>query len=38
MQMRYFNYREPTGQSYDWQGSFATGTDISKIHPELIEE
>jgi hypothetical protein len=38
MQMRYFNYREPTGQSYDWQGSFAAGTDISKIHPELIEE
>lgn len=38
MQMRYFNYREPTGQSYDWAGSFAAGRDIKSIHPELIAE
>lgn len=36
MQMRYFNFDEPTGQSYDWAGSFAAGQDISAIHPELI--
>lgn len=36
MQMRYFNFREPTGQSYDWVGSFAAGKDIRTVHPGLI--
>ncbi len=36
MQLRYFNYREPVGQSYDWAGAVAAGHDLSAIHPGLI--
>ncbi len=36
MQLRYFNYRDLTGQSYDWAGAVAAGHDLSKIHPGLI--
>lgn len=36
MQMRYFNYRDTIGQSYDWIGSFAAGVGIEEIHPELL--
>ena len=38
MQMRYFNYLEPIGQKIGWAGSFAVGTSISAIHPELVLE
>ena len=38
MQMRYFNYRDPMGQSYDWVGSFAAGHDIRSVHPDLIAD
>ena len=36
MQMRYFNYLEPTGIRIGWKGSFAAGNSIKEIHPELI--
>ena len=38
MQMRYFNFAEPTGRSYGWKGSFATGQDFRAIHPELCAD
>jgi hypothetical protein len=36
MQMRYFNYLDPVGQSYDWAGAVAAGQDMCAIHPGLI--
>jgi hypothetical protein len=36
MQIRYFNFREPTGQRIGWAGSFAAGKNIREVHPELI--
>ena len=36
MQIRYFNFREPTGRRIEWAGSFAAGKSIRDIHPELI--
>lgn len=38
MQIRYFNFREPTGQRIGWVGSFAAGKNIREVHPELIVE
>ena len=38
MQIRYFNFAEPTGMSYWWKGSFADGVDFRTIHPELCED
>ena len=38
MQIRYFNFREPTGQRIEWAGSFAAGKNIREIHPELIAD
>jgi hypothetical protein len=35
MQMRYFNFEDPTGIMIGWKGSYASGVDFSKIHPEL---
>lgn len=35
MQMRYFNFEEPTGRAHGWSGSFAAGRDFRTIHPEL---
>ena len=35
MQMRLFNFREPTGLNMGWKGSFASGVDFRKLHPEL---
>lgn len=35
MQMRYFNFAEPTGRVHGWSGSFAAGRDFRAIHPEL---
>ncbi|MCW3480616.1 phytanoyl-CoA dioxygenase family protein [Neisseriaceae bacterium JH1-16] len=35
MQFRYFNYREPTGRSHGWKGSYANGVDFRTVHPEL---
>lgn len=38
MQMRYFNFRDPLGQSINWVGSFAAGKNIRDVHPELIAD
>ncbi len=35
MQMRYFNFENPTGIKIGWKGSYAAGQDFRKIHPEL---
>lgn len=36
MQFRYFNFADPVGRSYAWQGSYAAGIDFREIHPELF--
>lgn len=36
MQSRLFNFREKTGISHEWSGSYAAGKDFGKIHPELV--
>ncbi len=36
MQIRYFNFNDPTGQKLNWIGSFAAGKNIREVHPELI--
>jgi hypothetical protein len=36
MQMRYFSFKEETGISIDWKGSFASGSDFRELFPELI--
>jgi hypothetical protein len=38
MQFRYFNFAEPTGRCHGWAGSFASGVDFRKIHPELCKD
>jgi ectoine hydroxylase-related dioxygenase (phytanoyl-CoA dioxygenase family) len=38
MQLRYFNFREPTGIRNSWCGSYAAGVDFTKIHPELVAD
>lgn len=38
MQLRYFNFMEPTGQSHGWKGSYAAGVDFCQIHPELCAD
>jgi hypothetical protein len=38
MQMRYFNFNEPTGMSFGWKGSFAAGLRFNEIHPELCAD
>lgn len=35
MQLRYFNFNEPTGRQHGWKGSFAAGANFLEIHPEL---
>ena len=35
MQMRYFNFLEPTGQKIRWSGAYAANVDIKSVHPEL---
>ena len=36
MQMRYFSFDNETAIANSWVGSFATGTGIDTIHPELV--
>ena len=38
MQMRYFNFKEPTGQSIAWSGSYAEGKNFQDIHSELLQK
>lgn len=35
MQFRYFNFANPIGLSYGWQGSYAENKNFCNIHPEL---
>ncbi len=35
MQMRLFNFLDPTGIRIGWKGSFTSGVDFRTIHPEL---
>ncbi len=36
MQLRYFNFTEPTGIKIGWKGSFAAGVKVEEVHPELF--
>lgn len=36
MQLRYFNFSEPTGRAHGWKGSYAAGVDFRMVHPELF--
>jgi len=36
MQMRWFNFAEPTGKRLGWPGSFAAGNDLRTVHPEIV--
>ena len=38
MQLRYFNFRNSEGIRIGWQGSFASGGDFRKHHPEFVVE
>ncbi|MCX7562341.1 phytanoyl-CoA dioxygenase family protein [Xanthomonadaceae bacterium XH05] len=38
MQFRYFNFNDPTGRAHGWAGSFASGVDFRRIHPELCAD
>lgn len=38
MQLRYFNFLEPTGQCHGWKGSYAAGVDFRTIHPDLCAD
>lgn len=38
MQLRYFNFKEPTGLAHGWKGSYAAGVDFKKVHPELCAD
>ncbi|PNS09305.1 phytanoyl-CoA dioxygenase family protein [Solilutibacter silvestris] len=38
MQFRYFNFNDPTGRAHGWKGSFASGVDFRRIHPELCAD
>lgn len=38
MQLRYFNFAEPTGRAHGWKGSYAAGVDFRKVHPELCAD
>ena len=36
MQMRWFNFAEPTGKRLGWPGAYAAGNDLRAVHPELV--
>lgn len=38
IQLRYFNFAEPTGRAHGWKGSYAAGVDFRKVHPELCAD
>ncbi|MFN3428931.1 MAG: phytanoyl-CoA dioxygenase family protein [Candidatus Sericytochromatia bacterium] len=38
MQLRYFNFAEPTGLAHGWKGSFAAGVRFQDVHPELVAD
>ncbi|MBC8325965.1 MAG: phytanoyl-CoA dioxygenase family protein [Verrucomicrobia subdivision 3 bacterium] len=38
MQMRWFNFAEPTGKKLGWPGAYAAGNDLRAVHPEWVVE
>ncbi len=36
MQLRYFNFADPTGIRISWLGAYAAGNRITDVHPELV--
>ncbi len=36
MQLRYFNFAEPTGLGHGWSGGVRSGVDFKKVHPEMF--
>lgn len=36
LQMRWFNFTEPTGRKLGWPGAYAAGGDLRAVHPELV--
>ena len=36
MQLRWFNFVEPTGRKLGWPGAYAAGKDLRAVHPELV--
>ena len=36
LQMRWFNFAEPTGRQLGWSGAYAVGQDLRAVHPELV--
>jgi hypothetical protein len=36
MQMRWFSFDDESGRAIKWSGSFASGVDFRKVHPEMI--
>jgi ectoine hydroxylase-related dioxygenase (phytanoyl-CoA dioxygenase family) len=38
IQLRYFNYRNETGQRHFWTGGMLAGTDLRAIHPDMVVE
>lgn len=36
LQMRWFNFTEPTGRKLGWAGAYAAGGDLRAVHPELV--
>lgn len=36
MQLRYFNFEEPSGIRDGWKGCYAAGAELAQLHPELI--
>ena len=36
MQLRYFDFEEPTGVKFGWPGGVVVGNDVTKFHPELV--
>ena len=36
LQMRWFNFSEPTGKKLGWPGAYAAGQDLRAVHPEMV--
>lgn len=36
LQLRWFNFVEPTGRKLGWPGAYAAGKDLRAVHPELV--
>ena len=36
LQMRWFNFAEPTGKKLGWPGAYAAGSELRAVHPELV--